>query len=95
MITTAVTRYSLDILRNEILEEEVQKIEKPKELTNLIKWETFWEQWKTYMGRLRGAAKCPLTYIFRNHEQVDPAMYNENYADHDSWLINTMILAGP
>jgi hypothetical protein len=47
MITTAAARYSLDIIRNEILEEEVQKIEKPKELTNLIKWETFWEQWKT------------------------------------------------
>jgi hypothetical protein len=87
LITTAVARYALDLLRSELKEEET--IDKLKELTDLIKWETFWEQWKTYMGRLRGAAKCPLSYVFRDHEQVDPAMHLQVYEDHDARLIAT------
>jgi hypothetical protein len=87
LITTALTRYALDLLRSELKEDET--IDKPKELADLIKWETFWEQWKTYMGRLRGAAKCPLSYVFRDHEQVEPAMHLQAYDDHDSRLIAT------
>jgi hypothetical protein len=60
-----------------------------------MKWETFWEQWKTYMGRIRGAAKCPLSYVFRERGQVDPAHHAFPYTDHDSRLIATTELQGP
>jgi hypothetical protein len=93
MITTAVLRYSVGSMRSSTMEDEV--IDKPKELTDLAKWETFWEQWKTYMGRVRGAAKCPLTYTFRDHEIVDPALHLLNYPDHDARLIATTTLDGP
>jgi hypothetical protein len=43
MITTAVLRYSVGSMRSSTMEDEV--IDKPKELTDLAKWETFWEQW--------------------------------------------------
>jgi len=92
MITTAVMRYSQEAMRTSSTEDEV--IDKPKELTDLAKWETFWEQWRTYMGRLRGAAKCPLTYIFRDHEVIDPALHQINYPDHDARLIATTTLDG-
>lgn len=89
----AVARYLLELPRSELEEEET--VDKPKILLDFIKWEVFWEQWKTYMGQLRGAAKCPLTYIFRDHAQVDPALYLLPYADHDSRLVNTTELLGP
>jgi hypothetical protein len=93
MITTAVVRYTLESMRSSTTEDEV--VDKPKELTDLAKWETFWEQWKTYMGRVRGAAKYPLTYIFRDHEIVDPALHLTNYPDHNARLIATTTLDGP
>jgi hypothetical protein len=93
LITTAVLQYSLDAMRTSTTEDEV--VNKPKELTDLSKWETFWEQWKTYTERLHGAAKCPLTYIFRDHEQVTNAIHMANYPNHDTRLIKTTTLTGP
>jgi hypothetical protein len=93
LITTAVLRYSLDAMHTSTTEDGV--VDKPKELSDLSKWETFWEQWKTYTGQLRGAARCPLTYIFRDVEQVTNAMHAANYPDHDARLIATTTLAGP
>ena len=93
LITTAVLRYSLDAMRTLTTEDGV--VDKPKELSDLSKWETFWEQWKTYTGQLRGAARCPLTYIFRDVEQVTNAMHAANCPDHNARLIATTTLAGP
>jgi len=93
MINTAVNRYSLDSMRASTLEDEV--VEKPKELLDFLKWEAFWEQWKTYMGRTRGAAKCPLTYVFRDHELVDHEMHQAPYDDLDARLVATTVLNGP
>jgi len=93
MITTALLRHSLETMRSTTA--EVEDIDKPKELTDLTRWEKFWEQWKSCMGRLRGAAKCPLTYIFRDHQLVDAMMHIANYNDHDERLINTTSLTGP
>jgi len=92
LITTAVLRYSLETMRTSTTEDEV--VDKPKELLELSKWETFWEQWRTYTGRLHGAAKCPISYVYRDHEQVTNEMHMENYPDHDSRLVATTTLAG-
>jgi hypothetical protein len=45
VINTAVARYALDLLQSKLAEEET--VDKPKELTDLMKWDFFWEQWKT------------------------------------------------
>jgi hypothetical protein len=79
-------------MRTSTTEDEV--VDKPKELLELSKWETFWEQWRTYTGRLHGAAKCPISYVYRDHEQVTNEMHMENYPDHDSRLVATTTLAG-
>jgi hypothetical protein len=47
VITIAVTRLALESMRTEAIEDETP--DKPKELADLIKWEVFWEQWKTYI----------------------------------------------
>lgn len=93
VITNAVAWYALDSLRATTLEDEV--LDKPKELLDLTKWETFWEQWKTYMCRTRGAAKCPLSYVFREHDVVTNEMHLAAYTDHDERLVNTTNLNGP
>jgi len=49
VITNAVARYAMESLRATTLEDEV--VDKPKELLDLTKWETFWEQCRTYMRR--------------------------------------------
>jgi len=93
VIQNALARYSIEVLRGELTEEET--IDKPKEFSDMMKWEVFWEQWKTYTGHLRGAAKCPLSYIFRDHVQVDHALHLFTFVDHDSRLIATTELQGP
>jgi len=93
VITNAVTRYSLESLRAATLEDEV--VDKPKELLDLTKWETFWEQWRTYMRQTRSAAKCPLSYVFREHEAVTNEMHMATYDSHDDRLISTTTLTGP
>jgi len=93
VIASAVFRYALDSLRATTMEDEV--LEKPRELLDLTKWETFWEQWKTYMRRTRGAAKCPLSYVFREHDEVTNEMHLAVYTDHDERLVNTITLTGP
>ncbi len=91
-IQDAVARYALEKLRAVALEDEVP--DKPTDLSDLIKWEVFWERWKTYLSRIRGAAKCPLSYVIREHEEVVDVHYTAVYEDHDARLVATTTLAG-
>jgi len=93
MITTAILRHLLENMQATTTADE--DIDKPKGIVDLTKWEKFWEQWKSYMRQLQGAAKCPLTYVFRDHQLVYNAMHLVNYNDHDERLINTTELVGP
>jgi hypothetical protein len=66
-MNNAVTQLARETMREEVHEDE--DVDKPSELTDLNKWEIFWERFKFCMSRLRGAAKCPYTYVFR--EEAD------------------------
>jgi hypothetical protein len=63
-------------------------------LSDLTKWEVFWEQWCTYASRLRGAAKCPLSYIFRDKAVPEPADFIADYETHDDYLVTVTVLNG-
>jgi hypothetical protein len=75
-------------LRSEIQEDTPDK---PGELTDLAKWEVFWER-LSYLSRIRGVAKCPLTYMIREQEAVTAAERNAAYEDHDMRFIATTVL---
>ena len=92
-IANAIIRRDLEKLRDDTKDDDTPK--KPKMLDDLSKWETFWEEWKTFTGRIRGAAKCPITWIFREHDMVTQAHHNAAYGDHDSRLISTTVFQGP
>jgi len=92
-IANAITRHDLEKLRDDTKDDDTPK--KPKVLDDLARWETFWEEWKTFTGRIRGAAKCPITWIFCDHDMVTQAHHNAAYGDHDYRLIATTVLQGP
>ncbi len=87
----AVARFNIEQLRSETQEDNPDK---PGELTDLTKWETFWERFKSYLSRIRGAAKCPLTYVIRDQEAVTANDRNAVYEDHDARLVATTLLEG-
>ena len=49
---------------------KTRTLTKPDFLIDFKKWTQFAESWETYMKQLRGAAKCPLCYMFRVEESV-------------------------
>jgi hypothetical protein len=49
---------------------EDMDITKPAKLTDLVKWIKLWELFTTYLGRVKGAALTPLTYLIRDHKVV-------------------------
>ena len=57
-------------------------------------WFKFWEKFKNYLGRVRGAAKIPLSYIVREHDEVTDGMREEVYENHTKRLIAITILSG-
>jgi hypothetical protein len=91
-INLVVQRYSTDGVQAEI--EKDEDPDKPGELSDLTKWEVFWERWCTYASRLRGAAKCPLTYIFRDKAVPEPADFIVDYETHDDYLVALTVLNG-
>jgi hypothetical protein len=71
------------------------EIQKPDKLADLGKWTRFWELLSTYLGRVKGAALIPLTYLVREHEEVTPEIQNTDYSSIQERLIATMALSGP
>ena len=68
-------------------------IRKPEKLTDLVKWTKFWELLTTYLGRVKGAALTPLSYLIREHDVVTPAMLGAEYSSVQECLIATTALS--
>ena len=58
---------------------EDTEISKPEKLADLAKWTKFWELLSTYLGRVKGAALIPLSYLMRQHGDVMPEIRNAEY----------------
>jgi hypothetical protein len=73
---------------------EEMEISKPEKLADLAKWTKFWELLSTYLGRVKGAALIPLSYLVCEHKEVTPAIQNAEYGSIQEWLIATTALSG-
>ena len=73
---------------------EDTEIQKPEKLTDLAKWTKFWELLSTYLGRVKGAALIPLSYLVQEHEEVTDEIQNADYSSTQERLIATMALSG-
>lgn len=69
-------------------------IQKPPKLTDLVKWIKFWELFTTYLGRVKGAALTPLTYLIREHDEVTDEIRAADYDSTKERLIATTALSG-
>jgi hypothetical protein len=69
-------------------------IQKPPKLTDLVKWIKFWELFTTYLGRVKGAALAPLTYLIRDHEIVTDEIREADYVSTQERLIAITTLRG-
>ena len=73
---------------------EDTEIRKPEKLIDLVKWTKFWELFTTYLGRVKGAALTPLSYLVREHEAVTPDLFDAEYGSVQERLIATTALSG-
>ena len=73
---------------------EDTEIQKPEKLTDLVKWTKFWELFTTYLGRVKGAALTPLSYLVREHTEVTDEIRTAEYASVQEKLIATTALSG-
>ena len=69
-------------------------IRKPAKLTDLAKWTKFWELLTTYLGRVKGAALTPLSYLVREHEEVTAEHFDAAYQSLQERLIATTAMNG-
>ena len=69
-------------------------IRKPEKLTDLVKWTKFWELFTTYLGRVKGAALTPLSYLIREHVVVTQEQLDAVYGSTQERLITTTALSG-
>jgi hypothetical protein len=70
------------------------EIQKPEKLADLGKWTKFWELLSMYLGRVKGAALIPLTYLVREHKEVMPEIQNADYGSIQEQLIAMTALSG-
>jgi hypothetical protein len=66
---------------------------KPDPLKVEKEWFKFWEKLKNYLGRIRGAAKVPLVYIVRNHEEVMEQIRAAEYETHTKKIVATVLFS--
>jgi hypothetical protein len=73
---------------------EDSDVRKPEKLTDLTKWTKFWELFITYLGRVKGAALTPLSYLVREHEEVTQEQRDAEYLSMQERLIAITALNG-
>ena len=73
---------------------ENTEISKPEKLADLAKWTKFWELLSTYLGRVKGAALIPLSYLMQEHGDVTPEIRNTDYGSVQERLIATTAHSG-
>ena len=69
-------------------------IRRPEKLSDLAKWTKFWELLTTYLGRDRGAALTPLSYLVCENEEVLREHHDAEYQSIPERLIETSTLNG-
>ena len=78
----------------EIAARKDQVLTKPDPLKAEKDWFKIWEKLKNYLGRIRGAAKIPLSYTIRDHDVVTDEIRGATYTTHTKKIIDIVLLSG-
>jgi hypothetical protein len=73
---------------------EDSDVRKPEKLNDLAEWTKFWELLTTYLGRVKGAALTPLSYLIREHDEVTEEQRDAEYQSIQERLIAITSLSG-
>ena len=101
-VTSANTVCSPDALRKTIsrieyesdMGKETSSVKPPGTLKSLNKFREWWETWSVYMRSKRGAARIPLSYVFRQEETVTAEMRAKTYSTSDEEYCELFTLGG-
>jgi hypothetical protein len=74
---------------------EDTEVTKPEKFSDMQKWMKFYELFITYLGRVKGAANIPLTYLVREKGEVTQEIRDAEYETMDDRLIATTVHSGP
>jgi hypothetical protein len=88
------TLAQLDTAAEEKAARSETEVTKPVELTDLAQWPSFYELLVTFLGRIKGAASTPLSYLIREHVVVTAEMLAAEYDSDAARLIETTALEG-
>lgn len=89
-VATMVTMQNARDLKEATME---STIEKPVVLVDIHKWTKFYLMLSTYLGRVKGAALIPLSYLIREHGDVTPEIAAATYATDTDKLVATTVHA--
>lgn len=82
---------------NVVLNQTLERMQAKKDYKadcNLSKWMKFWELFTTYVGRVKGAASVPLSYLVREHGEVMHEIKDAEYETMEDRLIATTVHTG-
>ncbi|KAI2497147.1 hypothetical protein MHU86_17350 [Fragilaria crotonensis] len=85
LFTAAVLAEYMNVLRSDEIEIAARKDQvptKPDPLKAEKDWFKFWEKLKNYLGRIRGAAKIPLSYTITDHDVITGEIRSATYSTH-------------
>ena len=60
---------------------------RPQKLKTVQDWDVFYNMFCTYLSQIRGAAKCPLSYVIRKETEITLEARNSAYNSNDERLI--------
>ena len=97
LFTAPVLDSYLRIMRADEIEEAAKRGQTPT-IPDPIKsekdWFKFWEKFKNYLGRVRGAAKVPILYVVRDHREVTDEIRDATYTSHSRKVSALLRLSG-
>lgn len=71
---------------------EDQTLREPPVLKSFREWPKWWELFDNYMKQLYGDSDVNLSYVYREHTAVTPAMLADTYGDDDERYYNILAL---
>ncbi len=96
--------FTNEVMNNDLLLMRADEIEvaakagqvptKPDPLKTEKDWFKFCEKLMNYLGRIRGAARLPLIYVVRDHDEVTDEIRNREYETHTKEICAVVLLSG-
>jgi hypothetical protein len=62
--------------------------------TGSVYWIPWWKQFSAYCSQIRGTLKIPISYVYREHDEVTPEIQQAEYVNDDEFRCAVVVLEG-